>query len=169
MKTLDRIRGSVMLEVRGRREYQGKSLILPTRKALDNKKSSGAGELCFWRRVVDPTASNAASGGSSHGSNPINNQIQRLKADISQLQSSDANASSEKVSVAFSISMKDGHKWERRRRQSVTTQAHSDNEEVRLKYSPKKSEGDADQLLSDADQRFLVSPLFFFSFQTFGL
>lgn len=160
MKTLDRIRGSVMLEVRGRKDYQGRSLVMPTRKALDNKKSSsGGGDAVLWRRVVDPTASNGsntnivvANNGSSHSSNVINSQIQSLKANVSQIQSAVEIGSSEKESVAFTISMKDGHKWERRRRQTLT--AHSDNEEVRLKYSPKKLGDDVDQSQADSDHRY---------------
>lgn len=71
-KTLDRVRNAVVMEVRNRKEYQGKQMSRERRRSIADKKLTGSSatqsDEFVWRRVVDGyevQASGARSGASS--------------------------------------------------------------------------------------------------------
>lgn len=118
MKTLDRIRNSVILEVRGRKDYQGKAIVSISRKAgqPDPRKPSGGDDVA-WRRVVEvigPTLAPTACGGQQ-----TLFPAQNMSAKSAGAGATAGEVHSDNEPTAFSISMKDGHRWERRRRLSM--------------------------------------------------
>ena len=126
MKTLERVRNSVLMEVKGRKDYLLKQSNAPRR---------GSASEFVWKRVVDSietttpaqlaAASAIAAGpGAARGagvgmSSPFSSAANSAKV-------SEPGVANE--SVAFCISMKDGHKWERRRRTSSTMSDQSQSD-----------------------------------------
>lgn len=124
------------MEVKGRKDFQLKHLNLPA------KKGGPVREEYAWRRVVDSIDT------SSFGPTPVTVTVTAVGAVPSKAAATSAvepaapavfepqPTTNSKQAVAFCISMKDGHKWERRRRPSSTVTTVSDRSEYRVDTSP---------------------------------
>ena len=141
------------MEVKGRKDFQLKHLNLPA------KKGGPVREEYAWRRVVDSidtsgfgitptvvataTAAPAAVGAApikAVGATAAESAAPSLAATAATTATAGGGesqpATNSKQAVAFCISMKDGHKWERRRRPSSTVTAVTERSEYRMDTSP---------------------------------
>ena len=123
------------MEVKGRKDFQLKHLNLPT------KKGGPVKEEYAWRRVVDSidissfgvTPVAAAPGAAVPSKVAATSAVEPAAPTAAAAVVAESQApTNSKQAVAFCISMKDGHKWERRRRPSSTVTTVSD----RIETSP---------------------------------